>query len=865
MVDKKSIQRLISFDDEDTSTGFVSASGDVLTFRNLGDALQCFEEFLYTKDIIVKKISSYNGGVRINLEGGLALDCMGGMQNRFDPYGVGCYDGDNLREMKLSEENISLFFKDLSLLSKEPRKHLLYAVTQLNTWKNMTVRDFNPYVERLLPRLKEFCGIYGRRYLKVNESLSELVTFDDEDTSTGHVSVKTVEGYRHFENSDDLFAQFFEEFEKIIGSSIQNFDVVQDFVTWDFKMNGQVYDVQLTYTDEWWDDDNEEEKIATTLRNLRDKKYTFYRLEDNGDIGDECDPSVEEKQMFDDILNKILQKFKSEGYILESLSPSNRLISFDEGNTSTGHISVSDIEPKQFESFRDLLINFAEEFEKITGKNIKYEDERDNETLWYFNLDGLGYVVFIKFTDKDVWTSDYVSDDEDMIKTFLRCIRNKEYCLYILGWDGEIDYDMTPSKQVTRWFQDVLSKIVDRFKSRLYVVENLHQRNLLTFDDGDTSSGFVGVSEHYLSPVYSLVKYLYEKETEWCKTHNRDDRVRLTLESLEYGKMFGLGELLYKYNADDEFWDTINPGNVYINAYVKDIDGDISFQGGWLLLYRDGNDYKVDVPGTMEYLDGEKDYTNLEYKTGIMIARGFVESLNNKKYLHESVRQTNLMSFDDDEDVSTGYVGVASEREEGVITPSDIAFLKRLGKTFKYRNDEWDVTAVLNPGKQHQAGIFDFYLDIRNDNGYIETVGWEGDFESLIDYLQTGKGHLEDYRDITEAIGFYFVLTPEFEFVEMDSRNAQLSETVLLITPSVILTPGNMAYDFRKFVDDADAFEWAQAFWENNDLDSVFRSAGMQWTSDNMDEVIDNSGMKERFQELIDFLKQWIKNIYRGS
>lgn len=708
MVDKKSIQRLISFDDEDTSTGFVSASGDVLTFRNLDDVLQCFKEFLYTKDIIVKKISSYNGGVRINLEGGVALDCMGGIQNMYDTFGVGCYDGDNLREMKLSEENISLFFKDLSLLSKEPRKHLLYAVTQLNTWKNMTVRDFNPYVERLLPLLKEFCGIYGRRYLKVNESLSELVTFDDEDTSTGYVGVSTGE-YKHFESSDDLLGQFFDEFEKITGSPIQNFDTMEDFVFWDFEINGKKYNVSLTYTDNFWgDEDDEEETLNTTLRNIRDKKFNFtvYRLDRNGDE-ENIYPSKQEDKMFQDIIDQILRKFKSKGYLLESLTPVN----------------------------------------------------------------------------------------------------------------------------------------------------------LITFDDGDISTGFVGVSEHYVSPVYSLVKYLYDKETEWCKSHNRDDRVRLTLESLEYGKMFGLGELLYRYNIDDEFWDTVNPGNVYINAYVKDIDGDTTFQGGWLLLYRDGNEYKVDVPGTMEYLDGEKDYANPEYKKGIMIARGFVKSLTNKKYLHESIHQTNLYVFDDGEDVSTGYVGVTSEGEEGVITRSDITFLKRLGNTFKNRKGEWGITAVLNPTKQHQAGICDPYLDVRDDMGYIEIVGWEGDFESLIEFLQTGKGFHEDLRDVIEDIGFCFVLSPEFEFVEMDSRNAELCETITLISPQVTLSPGKMSSDFKKFVNDADAFEWAQAFWENNELDSVFRSAGMEWTADNMDEVIDNSGMKERFQELIDYLKRWIKSV----
>lgn len=189
----ESATKLINFDDtEDTSTGFVSVSKTYPIFKDLKSVIEKFDEFLRHYSLTIREIIKSNFGFILHLDSGMMLDCECLRPDDENEYR---YIGETKPQMMKSSGNVGKFFRDLNYLA---------GMEDIPFWKptrctsfDMRYRMQNPQLflqesKKLQPVLAEFCKLYGGHYLNtLNESVSKLINFDDEDVidaSTGFVS-----------------------------------------------------------------------------------------------------------------------------------------------------------------------------------------------------------------------------------------------------------------------------------------------------------------------------------------------------------------------------------------------------------------------------------------------------------------------------------------------------------------------------------------------------------------------------------------------------------------------------------------------------------------------------------------------------
>lgn len=398
----------------------------------------------------------------------------------------------------------------------------------------------------------------------------------------------------------------------------------------------------------------------------------------------------------------------------------HNLITFDEDDedTSTGFVNVSQPQPetrwKVFKDFRSWFFFIARLLEKkciITGYDDEtgYEEGYDGEDEEYtryrlqFNNGRHFFGPRYSFFSVTVYGTEDREDPDYAYYCFkqeldeeIEAIENGDYM------------DMEPSVlEGLKYIRDVMvrntryhdtqadgSHLFMRIPTELEELLNEGvQTKLLAFDDGtDTSTGFVGVSDNIANKVSYVDLFGTELMFEGYMEKFFDD---------EYGR--NIEVTCQSHRAYSEFIVRVEPENISVEFNLS-VDFGILSDDEKIADIMDAIKEKLEYPDVTYgwYYETEQDPDDSRdedtYEVELMaeckyIKRAFEEFVKtvenglktgHLKHLDESL---NLMSFDDEEDTSTGFISTGGYRR-AVEPISGIRFLKWMYENGGYYNSD---------------------------------------------------------------------------------------------------------------------------------------------------------------------------------
>lgn len=721
--------RIISFeDDQDISTGHVSVAGNLTP--NLRHILTEIKS-RYNRcpiantwpiiNILHKTLKSgeaeyYNFIIKSNPEWRLNTDIKTPVVYQLD--------GDTLEDV--IGEFITLVRDDRQrLLNYEWPKQLAKGAN--DRWKEVNQLDvLGELTDVYETFLKVVYDIERKYFGNLNESVeSNRISFDDDlNTSTGHISLSHTEySIPEFKTNIDVVNFLKKEY------GTRNIDILFDgavdgYYDIVFSRYGRIgelwcewkYKGDLSLDPQVWVD-----MFKSWAREIRSGEN--FDLCDRVNTDDTWDGDDKKHDEFMEYVRNATQEivmvmdghYPQANSLNESVKVHN-LVTFDdaEDDTSTGFVNVSHSQPetkwKVFKDFRSWFFFIARLLEKkriIVGYDdeIGYEEDDDEDTVEYTryrlqfsngkHVFGPRYFFF--------GVNLYDTEDKDDPDYAYYCFK-QELGEEIESIENGNYRDIDPSVlEGMKYIEDIIVKntryhgtVADGSHLFMRIPPELEdllnesvQTKLFAFDEGtDVSLGFVDVSDNMTNKVsyadlfgseLMFEKYMekfFNKEFERyveINCYGRDFDVRVEPENITV--CFKLSDDFQILSDDEKIAD--------ITAVIKeDLDyPDIVYD--WFYDTEQDPDDSRDEETWADEVMGECKHIKWAFEEFVKTVENGLKT-GHLKHLDESL---NLMSFDDEEDTSTGFISAGGHRRASEPI-SGIRFLKWMYENGGYSNGD---------------------------------------------------------------------------------------------------------------------------------------------------------------------------------
>lgn len=652
-------ERLISFDDMDTSTGHVSVTSvkNEFPFSNM----RALYDYLTEQNNI---LSGYKYGDELKCVWWMTPDFSGddedfGFELQIIPEEEDCwYYGDPEETLDAIEAWVDDLLSDpdrqLDWLEDDIR-HGPYTTEE---YKEKYIIEPAKYMKIILNKIRDYTE--GRTSTldinwnkSLNESTQNIIVFDDdEDTSVGFVDMTGETLIGPFKTPDEYVYDFLEPlFEEVIGD---DFDGVWDEEVDDDEPDyvGKAY--HFCFTDcenddvyfEHFDTDNDYSRFVdefqVSVDDFIENLYPNYE----GYVSPETDKGVKLlKEVADSTyanngLINVAPKYK------KMLNESMSLVTFDDEDTSTGHVDVGSYET-EVPAVTDVLNDFAEDF-KNYGVNVSDTEKLTFYYTIYFLNWGRAFITF--FCDDTDEPFEFMSS----VKEFIDMESGKAQEEMVHCYRGYISIDEV--EQIQDTVRLVYEDILKKYPMLRRLNENVQGVRMFTFDDEDTSTGYVNMTSDVLSEKF--------------------DDINAFVNYIE-NNMIDMGLIDEELEVSED-WDENDDimGCTYTIHFCDDNSSQIDFM---MTNEQEEGDYKGFVNNFKDSIKGWEDvfydlhpqWMTPEVERGLKYLKHIADNLyvsqDNKIALrnpiHESVGPNSmLLSFDDEDtpDTSTGYVSVGS-------------------------------------------------------------------------------------------------------------------------------------------------------------------------------------------------------------
>lgn len=348
--------------------------------------------------------------------------------------------------------------------------------------------------------LKERDIQYYLNWKPVTEGvITKVVSFDDEDTSTGFNEITTKPEKRVFDTKDDAYDEVYRLFRE---KGMEIIDAYSEGSYDEFFFPDNV----ILFLNNNESDEGDTMAIVNSLAE-------FVNLSSEGALGelrDNCGweegdehPDMKDAEHLLYVCRAVLDDLRVQGYDVPVINKShldesvniNTFISFDDEDVSTGHVNVGGNDPfmihieKDFDNFPDYFYGVKDLLEEY---DLLYDYE-ENPSKKYFQC-------VMWFADNEELPLHFVFEKDDLSQAQEVCFNQfKKGVLGLIRWihlEGfEDKYPAT--LKALEFMEAIIEGTTINEGMGWFDVDTRYRltesQNLLVFDDGDTSTGFVNV------------------------------------------------------------------------------------------------------------------------------------------------------------------------------------------------------------------------------------------------------------------------------------------------------------------------------------------------------------------------------------
>lgn len=579
-------ERFISFDDMDTSTGHVSVTSVENRFP-FSDLKELYD-YLDEQNI---RLSEYKYGKGTNRRVFWLSpddDDEGfGFELQIIPEETECMYWDD------PEETLDTIESWVDDLLSDPDRQLEWLEDDIRhspytpeEYKEEKIIKPAKYMKTIMDKIRNYTegmtnilDIDWNR--SINESTQNIIVFnDDEDVSIGYIPVAGSGNQKVFNSPGEFVYEYLDSVLEETGGIEGIFDrELEDYGDGYYKP-GKEYNIGFyeNINDnvyfEHYDEDTIFERFVDSFRVAVDDYYKH--LFDGSD-----NESVDAMNLLRNIAANI--KAKNGTIVVNTdfpISPKKldesvgmKLVTFDDEDTSTGHVDIGSYEV-EVPSLTDVLDEFAEDF-KNYGVNVS-DSKRlfAYYTIYFVNWDRAVITFFCDNTDEPFEFMSSVKEfiDMDSVEAQEKMIR--DYRAYL-----SIDEVEQMQDTVRFVYEDILRE--HPMLRRLN--ESTQNVRLFTFDDEDSSTGYVSVGSGKVSRPVNGVRFLC-----WLK-ENTTETNRPVEDMFEIGENLDV-ELfeLDEYEEDPGDFDFGEEDPDFDKTYTKEVERNQWFgDGGMEVICRE--------------------------------------------------------------------------------------------------------------------------------------------------------------------------------------------------------------------------------------------------------------------------------------